>query len=62
LGGKKKDQATNQGRDVRSSEPQHDELGALTPEEKLVVLQERQRRLDVELRALQKNEARPSRN
>ena len=34
----------------------------LTPEEKLAVLQERQKRLDAEIRELAESEAQPSRN
>ena len=41
---------------------EHDDLGALTPDERLAVLQQRQRRLDAEVKALQENDTHPSRN
>jgi len=48
--------------DSRHLETHPDELGMLTPEEKLVVLQERQRRLHAEVSALEDRDPQPSRN
>jgi len=51
-----------QSRDPWHPESQRDDVGVLTPEEKLAALQERQRHLDAEISALQDKDAQPSRN
>ena len=62
MGGNKNQNQTGQPRDPWHPEFGRDDVGVLTPEEKLAVLQERQRRLDAEISALQDKDAQPSRN
>jgi len=62
VGDKQNRQHIEQPRDVWRAELPDGDLGVLTPEDKLAVRQERQRRLEAEIRTLQESEAEPSRN
>jgi len=62
MGGNKKQDGPVAGQDQRAGWRGSDRAMYFTPEEERAVLEERQRRLDAQIKDLQEGEAQPSRN